>query len=61
MAAAMADRVSLSPNLISATARVSFSLTIGITPISRSSLIVLTALIYCERWDVVLVYIFVES
>jgi len=45
----MAERVSLSPNLISETARVSFSLTIGITPISRSSLMVLTALRYWER------------
>ena len=37
MAAVIADKVSLSPNLISATARVSFSFTIGITPMSSSS------------------------
>lgn len=37
IAAVIADKVSLSPNLISATARVSFSFTMGITPISNSS------------------------
>lgn len=41
MAAVMAESVSLSPNLISDTASVSFSLTMGITPMSSSSLMVL--------------------
>lgn len=41
MAAVIAERVSLSPNLISETARVSFSFTMGMTPMSNSSLTVL--------------------
>lgn len=38
IAAVIAERVSLSPNLISATAKVSFSLTIGMTPCSSKAL-----------------------
>lgn len=49
IAAVMADRVSLSPNLISETARVSFSFTMGMTPMSSSSLKVLCAFRYLER------------
>jgi hypothetical protein len=48
MAAVMAERVSLSPNLISETASVSFSLTMGMTPMSRSSLMVFWALRYLD-------------
>lgn len=42
----MADRVSLSPNLISDTAMVSFSLTMGMMPMSNSSLNVFWAFRY---------------
>ncbi len=41
-----ADRVSLSPTLISSTATVSFSLIMGITPHCRSVKSVLCALVY---------------
>ena len=46
MVAVIADRVSLSPNLISLTEMVSFSLTMGTTPRLSSSLKVLTAFRY---------------
>ena len=49
MPAVMADRVSLSPNLISETARVSFSFTMGMTPRSNSSLKVFCAFRYLDR------------
>lgn len=51
MAAVIADSVSLSPNLISDTARVSFSFTMGMTPMSNNSLNVLCAFWYLERCD----------
>ena len=52
IAAVIADSVSLSPNLISDTASVSFSLTMGITPMSSSSVRVFRALRYrdCYVW-----------
>lgn len=46
MPAVMAERVSLSPNLISETESVSFSLTIGIVPMFRSSMKVFWAFRY---------------
>lgn len=49
MAAVIADNVSLSPNLISDTAKVSFSLTIGMAPISSNAEKVFCALRYCVR------------
>ena len=50
-AATCADRVSLSPNLSSSTATVSFSLTIGTTPMSKSAAKVFLARTYCLRLE----------
>ena len=48
-AATCAESVSLSPNLSSSTATVSFSFTTGTTPISKSALNVPRARTYCLR------------